>query len=101
MEYTTLLTAVRDLRSGDNFLARTLAYSVRSGWRRAASLAWNGALSRQLAGAPLARISIHPPDRDHPEIWQQILRLTDRLVENRTATTYRDWIAERRTSQGA
>ena len=101
MEYTTRLTGVRDLRSGDNFPARTLVYSVRSGWRRVASLAWNGALARQLAGAPLARVSIHPPDRDHPEIWRQILRLTDRLVENRTATTYRDWIAERRTRSGA
>jgi predicted deacetylase len=100
MEYTTRLTGVRDLRSGDNFRARTLAYSVRSGWRRVASLAWNSALASQLAGAPLARVSIHPPDRDHPEIWQQILRLTDRLVENRTATTYRDWVAEKRTCRG-
>jgi predicted deacetylase len=100
MEYTTRLTEVRDLRSGDNFSARTLVYSVRSGWRRAASMVWNGALARQLAGAPLARVSIHPPDLNHPDIWQQILRLTDRLVENRTATTYRDWIADRRTRRG-
>lgn len=100
MEYTTRLTGVRDLRFGDNFHARTLTYSVRSSWRRVASLAWNGALARQLAGAPLARVSIHPPDRNHPEIWQQILRWTDRLVENRAATTYRDWIAERRTRRG-
>lgn len=96
MEYTTRLTGVRDLRSGEDFRARTLAYSVRSGWRRTASLAWNTALARHLAGARLARISIHPPDRDYPEIWRQLLRLTDRLVEDRTATTYRDWIAERR-----
>jgi len=101
MEYTTRLTGVRDLRSGDNFPARTLVYSVRSGWRRVVSLAWNGALARQLDGAPLARVSIHPSDRDYPEIWRQVLRLTDRLVENRTPTTYRDWIAERRTRCGA
>jgi len=100
MEYTTRLTEVRDLRSGDNFRARTLVYSVRSGWRRAASLAWNSMLARQLAGASLARVSIHPPDREHPEIWKQILRLTDRLVENRTPTTYRDWVAERRARAG-
>jgi predicted deacetylase len=100
MEYTTRLTGVRDLRSGDNFPARTLVYSVRSGWRRAASMVWNGALARQLAGAPLARVSIHPPDRNHPAIWEQILRLTDRLAANRTATTYRDWIAEKRTRRG-
>jgi uncharacterized protein len=101
MEYTTRLTEVRDLRSGENFVARTLAYSVRSGWRRTASLAWNNALARHLAGARLARVSIHPPDRDHPEIWRQLLRLTDRLIENRTATTYRDWIAERRVRRRA
>ncbi|HMG04374.1 MAG TPA: polysaccharide deacetylase family protein [Chthoniobacterales bacterium] len=101
MEYTTRLTGVRDLRSGDNFRARTLVYSVRSGWRRIASLAWNAALASQIADGPLARVSIHPPDRDHPEIWRQILRLTDRLVENRSPTTYRDWVAERRTRNGA
>jgi predicted deacetylase len=101
MEYTTRLTGVRDLRSGESFPARTLVYSVRSGWRRAMSLAWNNAQARQLAGAPLARVSIHPPDRDHPEIWRQILRLTDRLIENRTATTYRDWVAEKRTRGNA
>jgi uncharacterized protein len=101
MEYTTRLTEVRDLRSGDNFPARTLVYSVRSGWRRAVSLAWNGVLARQLDGASLARVSIHPTDQDHPEIWKQILRLTDRLVVNRTPTTYRDWVAERRARSGA
>jgi predicted deacetylase len=96
MEYTTRLTGVRDLRSGENYSARTLAYSVRSGWRRTTSLAWNNILVRQVAEAPLARVSIHPPDRDYPEVWRQILRLTDRLMENRNATTYRDWIAEKR-----
>lgn len=100
MEYTTRLTGVRDLRFGDNFHARTLTYSVRSGWRRVASLAWNGALARQLSGALLARVSIHPPDMEHPEIWQQILRVTDRLAEDRRPTTYRDWIAEKRTRRG-
>jgi predicted deacetylase len=101
LEYTTRLTAVRDLRSGENYPARTLAYSVRSGWRRTTSLAWNNLLVRQLAESPLARVSIHPPDRDHPEIWRQILRLTDRLMENRNATTYRDWIAEKRVGRRA
>jgi predicted deacetylase len=101
LEYTTRLTAVRDLRSGENYPARTLAYSVRSGWRRSTSLAWNNLLARQLAEAPLARVSIHPPDRDYPEIWRQVLRLTDRLMEDRNATTYRDWIAEKRVGRRA
>ena len=101
LEYTTRLTVVRDLRSRESFPARTLAYSVRSGWRRMASLAWNNLLAQRLAEAPLARVSIHPPDRDHPEVWKQILRLTDRLLENRNATTYRDWIAEKRAQRPA
>jgi predicted deacetylase len=96
LEYTTRLTGVRDLRSGEDFAARTLVYSVRSGWRRMMSLGWNNLLAQRLAEAPLARVSLHPPDLDHPEIWQQVLRLTDGLLENRNATTYRDWIAEKR-----
>ncbi len=31
--------------------------------------------ARHLAGAPLARVSIHPPDHDHPEIWRQIVAI--------------------------
>jgi predicted deacetylase len=100
MEYTTHLTGVRDLRSGKDFLARTLVYSVRSDWRRALSLLWNGALCRHLAGATLARISIHPPDYSHPEIWRQIGRSIDRLIKDRKPTTYRDWVAEGRCSDG-
>jgi predicted deacetylase len=101
MEYTTRLTGVRDLRSQTNFPARTLAYSVRSNWRRVASVAWNQMLVLQLAGAPLARVSIHPPDLEHSEIWRQILRLTDRLAANRSVTTYRDWVADKRTRSRA
>ena len=96
MEYTTLLTKLRDLRSGQTFPARTLVYSVRNSWRRAASLAWNGMLCHQIARAQIARVGIHPPDYKQPEIWNQIVRLTKRLAANRTVTTYRDWIAERR-----
>lgn len=101
MEYTTRLTCVRDLRGGENYPARSLVYSTRSGWRRTASLAWNNLLAKRLEDAPLARVSLHPPDRDHPEIWNQALRLIDCLIENRTATTYRDWVAEQRLQQCA
>ena len=96
MEYTTRLTAVRDLRSAEDFRARSLVYSVRSGWRRATSLAWNGALSVALAGSPLMRLSIHPPDIAHPAIWNQITRIVDRLTQTRSTTTYSDWVAEAR-----
>ena len=96
MEYTTRLTSVRDLRSGETFRARSLVYSVRSGWRRVTSLAWNGTLCRLLWDAPLLRIGLHPPDYQHDDVWQQIIRMLDALSDARTATTYRDWLAEQR-----
>ncbi len=96
LEYTTRLTSVVDLRTGENILARSLVYSVRNAWRRAASLGWNAACARLLADTPLLRLSLHPPDFGHTEVWRQITSLLDRFVETRTPTTYRDWIAERR-----
>lgn len=98
LEYTTRLTTVRDLRTGEDFSARSLVYSVSKPWRRATSLCWNGSLARMLAAAPLLRLGIHPPDVTHPEIWNQITRIVDQQADARTPTTYRDWIAERRTS---
>ncbi len=96
MEYTTRLTNVRDLRSREDFAARSLVYSVRSSWRRNVSLAWNGTLARLMTTAPLMRLAIHPPDLLYPEVWSQILSLAGTLAATRTPTTYRDWIAERR-----
>jgi hypothetical protein len=100
MEYTTRLRTVRDLRSGETFPARSLVYSVRNGWRRAVSLAWNGALSRLLKDNPLLRLSIHPPDFSYPTIWRQIVDLVSEMAPLRTPTTYQDWIAEQRRKPG-
>ncbi|MEP6808960.1 MAG: polysaccharide deacetylase family protein [Chthoniobacterales bacterium] len=100
MEYTTRLTSVLDLRSGEVFHARSLVYSVRNRWRRSASLAWNAAQARIQSSNSLLRLGIHPPDLAHANIWQQILKLADTLSEARTPTTYRDWLAERRSEAG-
>jgi uncharacterized protein len=100
MEYTTRLRTVRDLRSGEAFPARSLVYSVRNGWRRAVSLAWNSTLSRALESKPLLRLSIHPPDFSHPTIWRQIVDLINKMDGRRTPTTYQDWIAECRLKRG-
>ena len=100
MEYTTRLTTVRDLRTAQTFAARSLVYSARNSWRRTASLAWNAALARLMSDAPLLRLGLHPPDFEHVEIWRQITRFLDRMAETRQPTTYRDWIAERRTRRG-
>src|SRR5438067_6655814 len=100
MEYTTRLRTVRDLRSGETFSARSLVYSVRNGWRRTTSLAWNAALSRVLKEKPLVRLSIHPPDFSHPTIWRQIVDLISEMNGHRTPTTYQDWVAEQRLKRG-
>lgn len=99
MEYTTRLTTVVDLRTREVFRARSLVYSVRSAWRRAASLGWNAALSRLQSSHSLVRLGIHPVDVSHPRIWKHIARLLKNLSDSRTPTTYRDWIAERRASR--
>ena len=96
LDYTTRLRTVRDLRSGQDFPARSIVYSVQSAWRRAVSLGWNATLFRILKSNPLLRISIHPPDYSHPEIWRQILDLIEATSERRAATTYQDWVAEQR-----
>ncbi len=96
MEYTTRLTNVRDLRSGENFAARSLVYSVRTNWRRRVSMAWNGTLARLMTAAPLMRLAIHPPDLLYTNVWSKILSLAESMAEARTPITYRDWIAQQR-----
>jgi uncharacterized protein len=100
MEYTTRLRSVCDLRSGENFFARSLVYSVRNSWRRAASLAWNRGLSSLLKDNRLLRLSVHPPDYSYPAIWRQIVDLIRAMDGPRTPTTYQGWIAEQRLRRG-
>lgn len=96
MEYTTRLRTVMDLRSGETFAARSIVYSVRNGWRRATSLAWNAALARTLQPSRLLRVSIHPADYSHPSVWRQIVDLIRNANATRSVTTYHDWIGEQR-----
>ncbi len=96
-EYTTRLTEVLDLRNGERQAARSLVYSTRTNWRRSASLAWNAMLVRAIEHRELVRLSLHPPDLGARPIWRQAMSLAQRLASVRQVTTYRDWIAERRT----
>jgi len=100
MEYTTRLRTVCDLRSGDYYLARSLVYSVRNGWRRAASRGWNAMMAQLLKSRPLLRLSLHPPDYSYLTIWQQIVDLVRNLEKERTPTTYQDWLADWRLRRG-
>ncbi|MEP6685859.1 MAG: polysaccharide deacetylase family protein [Verrucomicrobiota bacterium] len=96
LEYTTRLRTVRDFRSGKDFHSRTLVYSVRNRWRRAASLAWNGALLPVANQKELMRLSIHPPDFGCGEVWRQILRVVGRVIPSRKVMTYAGWLDEER-----
>jgi len=73
---------------------------VRSGWRRATSLAWNALLNRLVKENELVRLSIHPPDFLHPAVWRQIVDLVSEMAPIRMPTTYQDWIGEQRRKRG-
>ena len=97
-EYTTRLGSVVDLPSGRVFPSQSLVWSVRSAWRRQVSRAWNALLFQRLAVNPLLRISIHPVDLGHPQIWRQIRGLITRALADREPLTYHDWLARQRAS---
>ena len=91
-EYTTRLGSVVDLPGGRVFKSQSLVWSVRSAWRRQMSRAWNELLFQRLAAHPLLRISIHPVDLRHPQIWRQIRGLVTRALADREPLTYHAWL---------
>ncbi|MGB8168581.1 MAG: polysaccharide deacetylase family protein [Chthoniobacteraceae bacterium] len=98
VEYTTTLGAVRDLKNERAWESQSLVWSVRSGWRRMASRAWNAVLFPRLRANPLLRISIHPVDLDHRAIWRQIRTLLARALADREPMTYHAWITGQRAA---
>ena len=96
--YTTRLGSVVDLQGGRVFKSQSLVWSVRSAWRRQMSRAWNGLLFRALAANPLLRISIHPVDLRHPQIWRQIRALVTRALADREPLTYHAWLTRQRAT---
>ena len=95
-EYTTRIATVNDLLSGKIHRSRSQVWSVRAGWRRACSLAWNAALDRATRQTLLTRIGIHPPDWDRPAIRRQILKIARNALAGREAMTYAEWISRMR-----
>lgn len=96
-EYTTRLGGITDLRTGKEYKSQSLVWSVRSAWRRAASLAWNFTLFRLLRSNSLLRISIHPVDVQHHAVWMQIRRLVMEALRDRAPYTYERWVTRERT----
>lgn len=93
LAYTTRIGSVLNLADGKQHDSASMVYSVRNAWRRAASLAWNATLFQRLKNNPLLRIGLHPPDLDHPAIWNQIAKYTALALEDRTPMTYWDWFS--------
>jgi len=92
-QYTTRLRHVLALGTGVRHDSMSMVYSVRSGWRRTLSLAWNASLYRRLAPNPLLRVSIHPPDYDYKKIWRQIAKYIALAVKDRAPMTYGEWVS--------
>lgn len=90
--YTTRLGSVLELPSGARTDSQSLVYSVRSGWRRGASLVWNSWLASRLRGNPLMRLGLHPPDWRHANIKAHALRLAREGALGRRVIRYRDWV---------
>jgi hypothetical protein len=88
---------VRDLRNDKSYPSQSLVWSVRSGWRRLMSIAWNAVLFRTLASNPLMRISIHPVDLQYTPVWRQIRHLVALAMKDRATFTYERWITRERT----
>lgn len=94
--YTTLIDRVIRFGTPDGVdSSRSLVWSVRAGWRRLCSLAWNRALFRTASRGELLRVGIHPPDWSHPAIRSQILDLVRAGLAGREAITYHEWVTRR------
>lgn len=90
--YTTRLATFENLRTGQTIHSQSLVYSPRSAWRRLASRGWNAWLARRLRSNPLLRLGLHPPDRDFPALWNQILQLAAAARNERDVATYGDLV---------
>ena len=96
--YTTRIGEVIDLQRNQEYRSRSLVWSVRAGWRRLASLAWNRSLLALALRESLLRIGIHPPDWDHAAIRSQILGSVRAALAGRRAMTYDGWTARWRAA---
>jgi uncharacterized protein len=98
--HTTRIATVVDFsRGGRVHRSRSLVWSVRAGWRRACSLAWNAVLFAALKKSRLLRIGIHPPDWEHRAIRAQILKQCRAALADREAMTYEQWLVRQRASR--
>jgi predicted deacetylase len=103
--YTSTLTQFHLLPAGACLRAPSLSYSMRSGWRRLGSLAWNPALARASSALPLLRVGLHPDDAEDATVRQSWQRCLARALQDRRAVTKagfaRAWAAALRAATPA
>lgn len=90
--YATTQRAIYRLPDWHRALAPSLVYSVRSGWRRGLSRAWNARLFATQRHRPLLRISLHPVDARYQSVvaaWRLWIGIA---MRDRTAMTKLDWV---------
>jgi predicted deacetylase len=91
--YTTRLRTVRTFGRCADIRSQSLVWSTRAPWRAMMSLAWNRYLAAGLSSAPLIRIGIHPPDLEHPGVWEQVRRLAAETRRCRECVSYEKFVA--------
>ena len=77
LQYTSTLTQIVTLPDAREIPAPCLTYSVRSAWRRPASIIWNHLYASVVSASPVLRLGLHPHDADSARVkasWQQLLR---------------------------
>jgi predicted deacetylase len=90
--YTTRLDRVQTFGRSADIRSQSLVWSTRARWRAVTSLAWNRCLALRLARAPLIRIGIHPPDLQHPGVWEQVRRLAAETSHCRECVSYEKFV---------
>jgi len=85
--YTTTFTRFHLLRQGRSVFAPSLVYTARNRTGRALSPLAASLAARCMAGAPLVRLSLHPPDVRHPHLVAHAQRLVERMLATREAVT--------------
>jgi predicted deacetylase len=95
-DYTNTLKKIIDLKSGRVSHSWAQVYSSRAAWRRRVSVGWNELLWNKNSSAEIVRISIHPPERRYPMLWNHLESLISRGLEGRQTLTYVEFVDQQR-----
>ncbi|WP_229424918.1 DUF2334 domain-containing protein [Massilia sp. Se16.2.3] len=85
--YTTTFTRFHLLPERGSVFAPSLVYAARNRAGRLFSPLAASMAARALAGSPLMRLSLHPPDLRHPRLMAHARHIVARALETRAAVT--------------